>query len=95
MTSKLSMLRGALVRLVLVLGCAFIGPQAAVHAQTEAKPASAAPGVQAAPASGRVALPADLPLRRDAEGPSIGSMGYVIWLLVVAADQQQAFRQCE
>lgn len=30
-------------------------------------------------------MPADLPLRRDVDSPTMASMGYVVWLLVVVA----------
>jgi flagellar biogenesis protein FliO len=64
--------------------CALFAVQSEAFAQTAAKVAPPA-SAQVATDGGRVSLPADLPLRRDADSPAMTSMGYVIWLLVVVA----------
>lgn len=84
-TRQPSLFRGAVLALGLAMLCAFLSGQSPVFAQTAAKVTPSASGAQGATEAGRVSLPADLPLRRDSDSPTMTSTGYLIWLLAVVA----------
>lgn len=73
------------MRLALVCVVFVFAPWQRAVAQSAPHASSASPQAPSSAQLSPKSLPADLPLRRDESSPSMGSAGYVVWLLAVIA----------